>query len=162
MLCGLVEKSNQLRMLDLRGNLISPAGATTFCVMSSYILGIILFLDVGAQLLFDATRKNPSVLYVTQKQNGFMVEGHREIIGSKKPVQTVDETGQYYTDLTDADRLIGGAASAPGLIVAKHPLRIDIRSNNPDQELLMDLLDMSKGQKKTTAHRGMYVIIAYP
>ena len=35
----------------------------------------------GAKLLFDATRRNSSVLYVTQKQNGFMIEGHREIAG---------------------------------------------------------------------------------
>ena len=36
--------------------------------------------NVGMQQLFDATRRNSSVLYVTQRQNGAMIEGHRELI----------------------------------------------------------------------------------
>ena len=54
----LLEKSSQLRMLDLRYNAISEA---------------------GLQLLFNATRKNQTVLVVTKKQSGTMIEGHREL-----------------------------------------------------------------------------------
>lgn len=59
LLGSFVEKSTELRMLDLRGNMISVT---------------------GLKQLFDATRRNPSVLYVTQRQEGCMIEGHRELI----------------------------------------------------------------------------------
>ena len=50
-------------MLDLRENNIS---------------------DDGAKMLFEACRKNTTIMYVTQRQNGFMIEGHREINGTHK------------------------------------------------------------------------------
>lgn len=59
LLGSFVEKSTELRMLDLRGNMISVT---------------------GLKQLFDSTRRNPSVLYVTQRQEGCMIEGHRELI----------------------------------------------------------------------------------
>lgn len=60
LLSNVVETSPDLRLLDLRENCIS---------------------EKGAKILFDATRRNISILYVTQRQGGFMVEGHREIAG---------------------------------------------------------------------------------
>ena len=57
-LVPLLEKSSNLRMLDLRGNKISSSGAA---------------------VLLEALNKNPTVMYVTQRQGGFMLEGHREI-----------------------------------------------------------------------------------
>jgi len=60
LLANVVETSPDLRLLDLRENCVS---------------------EKGAKILFDATRRNTTVLYVTQKQNGFMIEGHREIAG---------------------------------------------------------------------------------
>ena len=60
LLANIVETSPDLRVLDLRENCIS---------------------EKGAKILFDATRRNTTVLYVTQRQGGFMIEGHREIAG---------------------------------------------------------------------------------
>ncbi len=58
-MASFVEKSADLRMLDLRGNMIS---------------------GTGCKQLFDATRRNTSILYVTTRQDGYMIEGHRELI----------------------------------------------------------------------------------
>ena len=60
LLANVVETSPDLRVLDLRENCIT---------------------EKGAKILFDATRRNITVLYVTQRQSGFMIEGHREIAG---------------------------------------------------------------------------------
>jgi hypothetical protein len=60
LLASIVETSPDLRLVDLRENCIS---------------------EKGAKILFDATRRNTTVLYVTQRQGGFMIEGHREIAG---------------------------------------------------------------------------------
>lgn len=111
-LSSLVEKSPELRILDLRDNCIS---------------------DVGAKMLYDSTRKNTSILYVTQRQSGFMIEGHREIIGSgKSAIISEDERRE------DFERLVGGP---------KHPLRIDMRNNNPDQEILEEFLEAIEVKK---------------
>lgn len=59
-LANVVETSPDLRLLDLRENCMT---------------------EKGAKVLFDATRRNITILYVTQRQNGFMIEGHREIAG---------------------------------------------------------------------------------
>ena len=59
-LANIVETSPDLRLLDLRENCMT---------------------EKGAKILFDATRRNISILYVTQRQGGFMIEGHREIAG---------------------------------------------------------------------------------
>jgi len=82
LLASLVEKSNDLRMLDLRGNHISHKGAS---------------------FLFEAIKHNPSVLFVTQRQGGFMLEGHREITAKE---------GENLTTLTYQE--------------PKHPLRIGL------------------------------------
>ncbi len=58
----LIEKSSILRFVDLRENAIS---------------------EKGTKAIFDATRKNRSIMYVTQRQEGYMVEGHREISASR-------------------------------------------------------------------------------
>ena len=60
----LIEKSSSLRFVDLRENAIS---------------------DKGTKAIFDATRKNRSIMYVTQRQEGYMVEGHREIGSRRTP-----------------------------------------------------------------------------
>jgi hypothetical protein len=102
-------------MLDLRENFISTS---------------------GTKILFDAVRKNTSVLYVTQRQNGFMIEGHREILGNTKGAKLSE------TDNDEFEK----TASNP-----KHPLRIDTRNNNADQSNISGLYDsidykhMSKG-----------------
>jgi len=57
-LSQVVEQSFSLRSLDLRGNHIS---------------------NKGSAILFECVKKNPSILFVTQRQGGFMIEGHREI-----------------------------------------------------------------------------------
>jgi len=116
LLSALVSKSTNLRMLDLRENFISTA---------------------GTKVLFDAVRKNTSVLYVTQRQNGFMIEGHREIVGNTKGAKINPDD-----DNEDFERVSGNP---------KHPLRIDIRNNNADQSVIGGLYDsidykhMSKG-----------------
>ncbi len=112
LLASFVEKSSELRMLDIRENYIT---------------------EVGAKLLFDATRKNPSILYVTQKQGGFMIEGHREIVGSVQ--------AQPKNMNRDAfERLVGNI---------KHPLRIDIRDNTTDQGVMQGFLDSIEFKPKT-------------
>jgi hypothetical protein len=62
-LSKLVEQSYSLRMLDLRGNHVS---------------------NKGALLLFECVKRNSSILFVTQRQGGFMIEGHREITTKKE------------------------------------------------------------------------------
>jgi hypothetical protein len=70
---SIVETSPALRMLDLRSNFISSN---------------------GAKLLFESIRKNRTVLYVTQRQEGFMLEGHREIQHEK----AANGTDQFYSN----------------------------------------------------------------
>jgi hypothetical protein len=112
-LSTLVEKSPELRILDLRDNCISSA---------------------GAKMLYDSTRKNTSILYVTQRQGGVIIEGHREIIGSgKSAIISEDERRE------DFERLVGSP---------KYPLRIDMRNNNPDQEILEEFLESIEVKKK--------------
>lgn len=57
-LAAFIEMSPNIRSIDLRDNCISPE---------------------GLKILFDATRRNPSVLYVTKVQSGLMIEGFREL-----------------------------------------------------------------------------------
>lgn len=143
-LSGLVEKTRSLRMLDLRGNMISP---------------------VGAKMLFDATRRNQAVLYVTQRQGGFMVEGHREIMGG---VQERGSRGGHEHGLghDESKRLDGcgeeardeecgeeggggrGGHSARGE-QKRQPLRIDMRNNNPEQEAIEKLLESNQFTSRT-------------
>eukprot|EP00602_Paraphysomonas_sp_CaronLab_P012039 CAMPEP_0185038394 /NCGR_PEP_ID=MMETSP1103-20130426/33963_1 /TAXON_ID=36769 /ORGANISM="Paraphysomonas bandaiensis, Strain Caron Lab Isolate" /LENGTH=1393 /DNA_ID=CAMNT_0027576797 /DNA_START=230 /DNA_END=4411 /DNA_ORIENTATION=- len=135
---GLVEKSSSLRMLDVRGNMISP---------------------IGAKMLFDATRRNSSVLYVTQRQNGFMIEGHREIMGTakelrqKKGMDSSGIVGRRASEKKDEDeddemdmhtKLRDEAAAREVAEGKKHPLRIDIRNNNPEQEAVERLLESTE------------------
>mmetsp|Transcript_15378 Transcript_15378/g.28948 ORF Transcript_15378/g.28948 Transcript_15378/m.28948 type:complete len:481 (-) Transcript_15378:138-1580(-) len=135
-LSGLVEKTKSLRMLDLRGNMISP---------------------VGAKMLFDATRRNQSVLYVTQRQHGFMVEGHREIMGSvqeRDAKNSHDERKlQDDNDLDiDNDPEFSGQQSAKKKVrdmKKRQPLRIDMRNNNPEQEAIEKLLESNEYTSRT-------------
>jgi hypothetical protein len=60
LLIELVESSESLRLLNVRENCLSMA---------------------GIEVLFDAVRKNSSVLYVVTKQEGALIEGCREIAG---------------------------------------------------------------------------------
>jgi len=101
----LLEKSPQLRMLDLRENKIS---------------------DAGAKVLFDAVRKNVTIMYVTQRQNGFMIEGHREIQGAHGRKTTAEETR------AELDRLIDNA---------KFPLRVDVRYNEVNTETMEPMFE---------------------
>ena len=41
--------------------------------------------EKGIKIMFDSARKNRSIMYVTQRQNGSMIEGHREL-GSRRQV----------------------------------------------------------------------------
>ena len=138
-LSGLVEKTKSLRMLDLRGNMISP---------------------VGAKMLFDATRRNQSILYVTQRQNGFMVEGHREIMGS---VQQRDKGGvshqnnaydehKHREDEEEDEAAVAPHVSAKQTVrnmTKKQPLRIDMRNNNPEQEAIEKLMESNEYTSRT-------------
>ena len=103
---------------------------------------------LGMKQLFDATRRNSSVLYVTQRQQGAMIEGHRELIdgyfeffyfsfrilylllffSSKKP----DKGTPDLINQSQFTKLIGPA---------KFALRIDIRNNNASNENLLNILD---------------------
>lgn len=107
----LVENSPNLRMLDLRSNLISPK---------------------GTRVLFDATRRNSSVMYVTQRQGGFMIEGHRDIVGQKGKNST-----NSHEDKENFGKLVGDV---------KHPLRIDIRNNASGPEALEGLVEALGGK----------------
>ena len=134
-LSGLVEKTKSLRMLDLRGNMISP---------------------VGAKMLFDATRRNQSVLYVTQRQHGFMVEGHREIMGSvqDRDVKNSHDERKLQDDNDNDDEFPGGgdpnsAKSAVRNMKKRQPLRIDMRNNNPEQEAIEKLLESNEYTSRT-------------
>jgi hypothetical protein len=116
-------------------------------------------------MLFDATRRNPTVLYVTQRQNGLMVEGHREIMGSaqsqgdkrgsgpkaggvigtrasrgRSPEEEEGEgqEGEGY------QRIMDHAADQETALLRKHPLRIDIRDNNPEQMVAERLLEATE------------------
>ena len=101
-LAKIIEKSSNLRMVDLRENIIS---------------------DDGAKMLFEACRKNVTIMYVTQRQNGFMIEGHREISGTHKSQggQKNDSEPTGESARAEFERLIDGP---------KFPLRIDIRYND--------------------------------
>jgi hypothetical protein len=90
-------------MLDLRDNSIS---------------------DIGLQLLFDAIRKNSTVLVVNRKQNGSMIEGQRELSGRDNDSHTQ-------------------ACLQP-------PLRVDVRFNNPGKvqaSAQFDLLEAPSNSK---------------
>ncbi len=102
----LLEKSPQLRMLDLRENKIS---------------------DAGAKVLFDAVRKNVTIMYVTQRQNGFMIEGHREIQGANGKKHTATEETR-----AEMDRLLDNA---------KFPLRVDVRYNEANTETIEPMFE---------------------
>jgi hypothetical protein len=129
-LSAMVEKSSTLRMLDLRENLLSTT---------------------GAKFLFDATRRNITVLYVTQRQNGYMIEGHREILGSGGGARGRAEHGNTYEspgapgaggEAGDED----GSGSGSNVRLdsgegPKPPLRIDMRNNNPSKEAVEELLE---------------------
>lgn len=128
-LAAMVEKSSALRMLDLRENLLSTT---------------------GAKFLFDATRRNITVLYVTQRQNGYMIEGHREILGNGAPVSKNKAKNNYEgsgLDIGDSqhmecDNTYSQQRSMPQSgEVPKHPLRIDMRNNNPSKEAIEGLLE---------------------
>jgi hypothetical protein len=136
-LSGLVEKTKSLRMLDLRGNMISP---------------------VGAKMLFDATRRNQSILYVTQRQHGFMVEGHREIMGSvqqRENKNSFDERKHHEEDEDDeeeggrGDEQYQSAKNTVRNMKKKQPLRIDMRNNNPEQEAIEKLLESNEYTSRT-------------
>jgi hypothetical protein len=73
-------------MLNLRGNLLTDISCKTLSPLIERS-GVLRFVDLrdnaitekGAKMLFDSSRKNRSIMYVTQRQNGYMIEGHREI-----------------------------------------------------------------------------------
>lgn len=114
-------------------------------------------------MLFDATRRNPTVLYVTQRQNGLMIEGHREIMGaqdekksnrdssSKSGVVGIRATdNRDFDDNEDYKQIIEHAAEQETAILRKHPLRIDIRDNNPEQVIAERLLEATEYTLATT------------
>ena len=118
LIAAMVETSTSLRMVDLRSNLISPK---------------------GARVLFDATRRNTSVLYVTQRQGGFMIEGHRDIVGQKGKAGA---DGVHEEEKATFDRMVG---------TPKHPLRIDIRHNASGPEALEGLVESYATNVETKA-----------
>jgi predicted nucleic acid-binding Zn-ribbon protein len=120
LLAGLVENSQSLRMVDLRSNLISPK---------------------GARIMFDATRRNTTVLYVTQRQGGFMIEGHRDIVGQKGTKAADNGKGDDGEEKEIFDRMVG---------TPKHPIRIDIRHNASGPEALEGLVESYSSNVKST------------
>ena len=120
LLAGLVENSVSLRMVDLRSNLISPK---------------------GARIMFDATRRNTTVLYVTQRQGGFMIEGHRDIVGQKGTKAADDGQGDDSEGKETFDRMVG---------TPKHPIRIDIRHNASGPEALEGLVESYSSNVEST------------
>lgn len=115
-----------------------------------------LTCSLGCKMLFDATRKNTSVLYVTHKQNGLMIEGHREIMGeAKRCVST--PLYQYFVDdllysaqksnahqpeeeLEENNTFNSDPMKETNVKIPKFPLRIDIRNNNPEKDAAERLL----------------------
>lgn len=114
-------------------------------------------------MLFDATRRNPTILYVTQKQNGLMIEGHREIIGAapekKSRSEPYSKSGLISTranenkerdnnnnqeDDSNYNEIMEFAANQQAALLKKHPLRIDIRDNNPEQIVAEKLLESTE------------------
>jgi hypothetical protein len=120
LLAGLVENSASLRMVDLRSNLISPK---------------------GARIMFDATRRNTTVLYVTQRQGGFMIEGHRDIVGQKGTKAADSGKGDDGEEKEIFDRMVG---------TPKHPIRIDIRHNASGPEALEGLVESYSSNVEST------------
>lgn len=114
-------------------------------------------------MLFDATRRNPTVLYVTQRQNGLMVEGHREIMGAqgeKKSnrdsslksgiVGTRATENREFDENEDSKQILEHAAEQETALLRKYPLRIDIRDNNPEQVVAERLLEATEYTLATT------------
>jgi hypothetical protein len=101
-----LENTPSIRMLDLRENHID---------------------DDGAKILFEAVKRNKTIMYVTQRQNGFMIEGHREIQTNGK--KTAAEQNSTRAEM---DRLL----DAP-----KFPLRVDIRYNEINYDKMDDMFE---------------------
>jgi hypothetical protein len=118
-------------------------------------------------MLFDATRRNPTVLYVTQRQNGLMVEGHREIMGSSPGDKRVTVSSRELSKSgvinhraspgpsgresfdggspdEDYQQIMDHAADQEASSLKKHPLRIDLRENNPEQMVAERLLEATE------------------
>lgn len=101
-------------------------------------------------MLFEATRRNITVLYVTQRQNGFMIEGHREILGCVFLIFInqifCSPCFVHRSASTDADdRAEGAGARTMGQQYEeagpKHSLRIDVRNNASSDEAIEALLE---------------------
>jgi hypothetical protein len=122
-------------------------------------------------MLFDATRRNPTVLYVTQKQNGLMVEGHREIMGSspsdKRATRELSKSGVISLRASagrgtavdegngdDYQLIMDHAADQEASASKKHPLRIDLRENNPEQMVAERLLEATEFTFPAAAPNG--------
>ena len=71
------------------------------------------------------------MLYVTQRQGGEMIEGHRELVDGQKPSKDVSATADTINE-SQFNKLVGQA---------KYALRIDLRNNNADSSHLMSVLD---------------------
>ena len=112
LLSDTVEKSNQLRLLDLRENNITRNGVT---------------------VLQKALKRNGSILYVSQSQNDFVLEGHRSIssLGSNKD-----------------DSLCGNHESIGSI---QHSMCIDIRHNSTQDNSIEDMIDTIEGFRSLTA-----------
>jgi hypothetical protein len=93
----IVERSSILQLLDLRGNAISIHGVNIFQ---------------------RALKKNESVLYVSQFQDGLMLEGHRNI----------SEGTSCANDLSTHE--------------LKHSLRIDLRCNMQETNSIDNMIDV--------------------
>lgn len=114
-----VSKDYQSRIItmNLRGNLLTGISCKT---LSSLVerSGVLRFIDLrdnaigekGIKIMFDSARKNRSIMYVTQRQNGSMIEGHREL-GSRRQVVP----GETAAERPDSDN-------------PNFSLRIDIRN----------------------------------
>ncbi len=103
LLSPLLEKSSTLRMVDLRGNKLTESGAT---------------------VILDAININPSVMYVSQKQGGFMLEGHREI------------------NTKEGDHIKN--ASVPKLPSLRVDLRLNVSTSEDAEEMLI-AIEPAKG-----------------
>jgi hypothetical protein len=103
--------------MNLRGNLLTDISCKT---LSSLVerSGVLRFVDLrdnaigekGIKHMFDSARKNRSIMYVTQRQSGSMIEGHREL-GSRRQVAP----GETAAERPDSDN-------------PNFSLRIDIRN----------------------------------
>lgn len=143
-LSQVVEQSYSLRMLDLRGNHVS---------------------NKGASLLFECVKRNSSILFVTQRQGGFMIEGHREITTKK------ENGAEFGPESSDDPKypLRIGTDTIDGIILLLEYFRFilivykiysDIRMNRSELDDLEELLDAVDSVPKKTEQQKDDAIVA--